>query len=1290
MPNLLQKASIVLTPTAYNNGEALCIKPEDGSGDFDFSRNSAATRVNAQGLVENVQILSGNLVQNGDFSEEGAEEVSNGSFSQEGSELVTNGDFSVSTGWFGLNADRVISDGKLNISQASGFSVVAQPETLIVGTYYKCVVEVSNYVDGSFKIGLAGSDAANTSPSINADGTFTFYQQRLSGGSNNVGFVFSGLANLSIDNFSVREVGQDWTFGTGWSVGDGVASRIQSAAASYLEQTLTIPLVQNKVYKITYTATIPDGNLRPELTGGGGTSEGTSQTTSGTYTDYIKAENNHIKFRFRANADFNGSVTNISVKEVGQNWDLGPGWSIGEDKAISDATQGYIVQTDVGGAGVTATYKIQWTQNITAGTRLRFFARNYNDGGNATILSITRDDGTSMGGGNCVGSGTFTAYVSSTNGYSFKLLAEAGVEADITNITTIEITDDTNLPRINYEGGCGSWLFEPQSTNHCLFSEQPSVWHSSSNVTITANAETSPQGISNASTVVNTTTNAYVRNLFYFSSSAATLDVTTSFFIKYTNNQWVYLRPLFFNGGSSSRTWFDIQNGVLGTNNNVSSSIKDFGNGWYRCSVTHQIAPATDTTGYVQIYACDNDNSTTQVIGQGFAAFGSQGEEFSYATSYIPTSGTIVTRNQDVCTNGGSLASINSTEGVLYAEIAALANENLQRVLSVSDGTHNNTIKLGFANNTTDYRFFVDIRVGGVNQAFLTYNFGAVAPTFKKCAIKYKENDFALWIDGVEVATDTSGNTPIGLNELSFTRGDTAQNFFGKTKALAVWKEALSDEELTLLTAPTPVAPTFTLDFDTIATDFTFARGSEATYVDAQGLIQSTNEIGPELVTNGSFDTDSDWIKGNGTTISGGAANLDGSLSSSFADALRQVSVFTIGKTYKVTYTISNYVSGATIIFGNGATEISANGTYTEYITATITNLGFQNRATPITCSIDNVSVKEYITATNTPRIDYSTGTEAFLLEPQSTNLVPYSEDFTVWNQIQNVNLILNSTISPSGENNATKFLSTTGNSKVRNNFSVVSGTTYTFSVYCKNIDATFVRLLAYDGANEFSLNVVSQINTSTWTKVSLTFTATNTSGSGQVQIARDLPDGESLYFWGAQLEEKSYSTSYIPTSGTSVTRVGETCVNATPEINSEEGVLYAEISALANDGTNRVISLNSGQRSNSVRLYFDNSGLGEITMQVRSGNVLQVIEKYVLSNLLDFNKIAIKYKKNDFALWVNGIEVDTDTSGITPIGLDTLSFNDGSLDNFFGNTKDIQVFTEALSDYQLAQLTTI
>ena len=49
-------------------------------GDFDFTRNSSATRVNSQGLIEDVQILSSNLVSNGDFSQEGSELITNGGF----------------------------------------------------------------------------------------------------------------------------------------------------------------------------------------------------------------------------------------------------------------------------------------------------------------------------------------------------------------------------------------------------------------------------------------------------------------------------------------------------------------------------------------------------------------------------------------------------------------------------------------------------------------------------------------------------------------------------------------------------------------------------------------------------------------------------------------------------------------------------------------------------------------------------------------------------------------------------------------------------------------------------------------------------------------------------------------------------------------------------------------------------------------------------------------------------------------------------------------------------------
>ena len=57
MSNLLQSASILLTPTAYTASKVECIKPNTSVGDFDFTRATTATRVNSSGLIESV--LSG-------------------------------------------------------------------------------------------------------------------------------------------------------------------------------------------------------------------------------------------------------------------------------------------------------------------------------------------------------------------------------------------------------------------------------------------------------------------------------------------------------------------------------------------------------------------------------------------------------------------------------------------------------------------------------------------------------------------------------------------------------------------------------------------------------------------------------------------------------------------------------------------------------------------------------------------------------------------------------------------------------------------------------------------------------------------------------------------------------------------------------------------------------------------------------------------------------------------------------------------------------------------------------
>jgi hypothetical protein len=788
-------------------------------GDFDFTRNSSATRVNSQGLIEDVQILSSNLVSNGDFS-------------QEGSELITNGDFATDSDW-SKGASWSIADGKASSDGLSNNSLSQTTPILEVGKTYKLKIDIT-HISGTLL--LLGA----------------YYETQIS-------FTESG----SYDIFIVPKV-----------------------------------------------------------------------TTFSVYA-----------------SSFIGSIDNVSVKEVGQDWTLGTGWSIGDSKAISDATQGYISQTNVGAAGVTATYKVQWTQNITAGARLRFFARNYNDSGNETILSgSTTGEGSFGLNGNSVGSGTFTAFVSSTNGYSFKILAEAGVEADITNISVVEITDDTNLPRINYEGfsyqdalgselvtngdfsngtngwnaagggsisvsnnqltlegnndfnfyarqtvsgyevgkqyrievdvaggstskmqvgiygeglffdnqpivlgklsaiftitngsngsrfldiinrnddglndtliinsvsvkevlgqevvpdsGCGSWLFEPQTTNLVNYSEDYNTgWNRQS-----GNISDGGSGLFYLSPLSNVikyqSTSVGFNQMQYALPSAVTIGTTYTQqgYVKCDDAPYIHfqIHPI---SGSTFVVWDNINNVVVSASASIDSYNITSLNGWIKAEITYTAAVASIYAS-IKTYFSTSPTNNQAGIPIGTIAYQTfvQVEAQSFATSYIPTNGSTVTRLQDAAFGAGSSDLINSTEGVIYVEISALANVNLQRWISLSDGTHNNTVKIGFANSTSAYKISCDVRVGGVNQVFMSNDFGAVQPTFKKVAVKYKQNDFALWIDGVKVATDTSGNVPTGLNELSFDRGGGAQDFFGKTKCLAVFKEALTDEELTCLT----------------------------------------------------------------------------------------------------------------------------------------------------------------------------------------------------------------------------------------------------------------------------------------------------------------------------------------------------------------------------------------------------------------------------------------------------------------------------------------------------------
>ena len=780
MPNLLQKASIVLTPTAYDNGKVLCAKPSEAPyGDFDFSRNSAATRVNSQGLVEDVQILSSNLVQNGDFSQLGSEEVTNGNFSQQGSQLVTNGDFATDTNWI-KGTGWSISGGSLNASNVNGISTTQGGYTFL-GKIFKVSYTISDYSQGSVQIYLGGSQSTSLK---SENGTHT---ETISVSSGNTVLYIYGISNFtgSIDNVSVVEVGQDWIFGTGWSIGEDKAVA-DGTTNNALSQT-TISSVVGKSYKIDFT--IDDyvtGNIRIYF--GGVFTPFVSN--DGVYSFYITATAVDV-LTTSAYGLFNGSITNISVKEVGQNWNLLSNTSIGENKLICDnvtANTNICSQNSV--VPISKLFKVQYNIIVNSGA-FRILL-----GSSGTTTQVTT-------------SGTYTFFETSGTGGTLTLQARSGgFDGSITNISVIEITDDTNLPRINYEGfsfdgsgniipdsGCGSWLFEPQSTNLVTQSELLNGYWLNSGSNSLISDVISPDGISFSQKVTTTTAGNFKGLLKYESTNWDSKTLTISTFAKKGNTDWLYFYNIGSNNGNNG-VWFNLDSGLIGTIGAAWSNVKieTFQNGWYRCSATLLFGAATN---YLYILNSDANNSVFSALNKYAYIWGTQIEE-NNITSYIPTDGTQKTRNQDVCTNGGSVSTINSTEGVLYFEGSTLVNSG-NRFISLKDNaTSQQRMFLRYdQSGTITYRYYVS----GSIQINIVYS--AINPLDNnKIACKWELNNFSLWVNGTKVGEDLSGNvsTPSTYDKLQFNEYTNSNNFFGKTKCVAVWKEALTDTELQELT----------------------------------------------------------------------------------------------------------------------------------------------------------------------------------------------------------------------------------------------------------------------------------------------------------------------------------------------------------------------------------------------------------------------------------------------------------------------------------------------------------
>ena len=135
---------------------------------------------------------------------------------------------------------------------------------------------------------------------------------------------------------------------------------------------------------------------------------------------------------------------------------------------------------------------------------------------------------------------------------------------------------------------------------------------------------------------------------------------------------------------------------------------------------------------------------------------------------------------------------------------------------------------------------------------------------------------------------------------------------------------------------------------------------------------------------------------------------------------------------------------------------------------------------------------------------------------------------------------------------------------------------------------------------------------------------------------------------------------------------------------NDSEGVLFADISALDNDGTNRFISISDGTIANRINIVFDTSN--NINARQAPGGV-NISTSGV--NILNSNKIAYEYQSGSQELWVNGFKIGTRSVSTLPSGIDRLSFDSfNGGDIMYSKTKEIAYYNTALTDLELEFMT--
>ena len=371
--------------------------------------------------------------------------------------------------------------------------------------------------------------------------------------------------------------------------------------------------------------------------------------------------------------------------------------------------------------------------------------------------------------------GSLLAYNDENNNFKpLPFTTTRASSATVVNKQGLIETVGSGIPRIDFSDDAnGALLLEPQRTNSLVQSNQfDTSWINS--VTTVTSGYLGLDG-TNTAWLLSKTANssANIRQNISFSGIH-----TFSVYLKKGTNTSAILRST---GGTDASLQIDLSNGsIIGETNTMSILVESMGNNWYRCSMTFNASSNTA----VRIYPESPLGGST--AGSIYIQY-AQLEQGSYATSYIPTSGTIQTRVMDYASllnlDTNNLVTDNGSWTVLF-ELELLSNESPNDKIRLTDAS----------GSPRGYLYRDAIGISGTD-----WTGGTSIPMNTNNKIIYRANssqNLTFFKNGVNAATMTSTSTPIVFNRIIF---DGSNGVF-KIKQMQVFNTTLSDTECINLT----------------------------------------------------------------------------------------------------------------------------------------------------------------------------------------------------------------------------------------------------------------------------------------------------------------------------------------------------------------------------------------------------------------------------------------------------------------------------------------------------------